>query len=51
MIVKEGHVRMDLIKLPAIKEWKPPRSVKGVQLFIGFCNFYQKFIPDFSTIT
>ena len=24
--------------------------MKGVQLLIGFCNFYQKFIPDFSTI-
>ena len=51
MIVKEGHVRMGPVKLAAIQEWKPPSSVKGVQLFIGFCNFYQKFIPDFSTIT
>ena len=37
--VKEGHVRMDLIKLTAIKEWKPPSLIKGVQSFIGFCNF------------
>ena len=50
MIVKEGHVGMDLVKLAAIQEWKPLSSVKGVQSFIGFCNFYQKFIPDFSTI-
>ena len=50
MIVKEGHVGMDLVKLAAIQEWKPPSSVKGVWLFIGFCNFYQKFIPNFSTI-
>ena len=50
MIVKEGHVGMDLVKLTAIQEWKPPSSVKGVQSFIGFCNFYWKLIPDFSTI-
>ena len=50
MIVKEGHVRIDPIKLAAIKEWKPPSLGKGVWSFIGFCNFYQKFIPDFSTI-
>ena len=50
MIVKEGHVRMDPVKLAAIQEWKPPSSVKGVRSFIGFCNFYQKFILDFSTI-
>ena len=30
MIVKEGHVGMDLVKLTAIQEWKPPSSVKGV---------------------
>ena len=51
MIIKEGHVGMDPVKLTAIQEWKPPSSVKRVWLFIGFCNFYQKFIPDFSTIT
>ena len=51
IIIKEGHVGMDPIKLAAIKQWKPPSSIKGVWLFIEFCNFYQKFIPNFSTIT
>ena len=50
MIIKERHVRMDPVKLTTIQEWKPPSSVKGVRSFIGFCNFYWKFIPDFSTI-
>ena len=40
MIIRKGHVRMDPVKLAAIQEWKPPSSVKGVWLFIGFCNFY-----------
>ena len=30
MIVKEGCVGMDLVKLAAIQEWKPPNSMKGV---------------------
>ena len=41
---------MDEKKLDAIKEWKPPTSVKGIWLFTGFVNFYRKFIPDFSNI-
>ena len=41
---------MDGKKLEAIQNWKPPTSVKAVQSFTGFANFYQKFIPNFSNI-
>ena len=50
MIIGQGEVRMDEKKLDAIKEWKPPTSVKGIRSFTGFANFYRKFIPDFSNI-
>ena len=50
MIIGQGEVRMDEKKLEAIKEWKPPTSVKGIWLFTGFANFYRKFILDFSNI-
>ena len=30
MIIGQGEVRMDEKKLDAIKEWKPPTSVKGI---------------------
>ena len=51
LVVRNGEVLMDLTKLKAVEQWKPPKSVKAVRSFIGFCNFYQKFIPHFSTIT
>ena len=41
---------MDPTKLKAVEQWEPPKSVKVVRSFIGFCNFYQKFIPHFSAI-
>ena len=41
---------MDPTKLDAIKNWTAPVNVKAVRSFIGFCNFYQKFIPGFSDL-
>ena len=50
MIIGQGKIEMDSVKLSAIKEWKPPASVKGVRSFLGFANFYRKFIPNFSNM-
>ena len=50
MIIGQGEIKMDEKKLGAIKEWKPPTSVKGIQSFTRFANFYRKFISDFSNI-
>jgi hypothetical protein len=43
-------VRMDPEKVKAVIEWEAPRSIKGVQSFIGFANFYRRFIDKFSDI-
>jgi hypothetical protein len=51
LIISEGEIRMDPVKLKAIQDWPLPRTVKDVQKFLGFCNFYCRFVKDYSHIT
>src|SRR5216684_7925866 len=39
---------MDLVKLAGILAWQIPTTVKGVRSFLGFGNFYRKFIEHYS---
>ena len=41
---------MDPAKTDTIKEWNPPASLKEVQSFIIFANFYHWFIKDFTKL-
>ena len=50
VIIGNGTVKMDPVKIQGIMEWPTPKTVKDVQSFLGFCNFYRAFIKDFSNI-
>ena len=39
---------MDPIKTKARRTWKTPTKKKEIQSFLGFCNFYRRFIEGFS---
>ena len=41
---------MDPVKVNGVMQWPTPKSKWEVQQFIGFANFYQRFIQDFSHI-
>ena len=43
MVGKEG-VLTDPKKIQAVKDWNSLKTVKQLQAFLGFINFYQKFI-------
>ena len=49
-IISEGSVLMDPDKVSAVMNWPVPQSIKEIQRFLGFANFYQKFIKNFSTV-
>jgi len=42
---------MDENKVKSILDWPIPRNLKELQSFLGLCNFYRKFIKNFSDKT
>ena len=50
MVVSEGRVEMDPVKTEALTSWPMPKKLKELQSFLGFCNFYRRFIKDYSQI-
>ncbi|ESK82868.1 hypothetical protein Moror_1400 [Moniliophthora roreri MCA 2997] len=50
LIITPGHTQMDPTKLAGIAEWEVPKMVKGVRSFLGFTNFYRKFIGKYAEL-
>jgi len=44
LIISEGELHMDPVKLTAVTNWPTPKTMKEVQKFLGFCNFYCRFV-------
>jgi Reverse transcriptase (RNA-dependent DNA polymerase) len=42
MIIKEGKISMDAVKLGGIRDWPVPTMLKQTRSFLEFGNFYQK---------
>lgn len=47
-IVREGRVQADPDKVKAVVEWPVPTDRKQLQRFLGFANFYRRFIRNYS---
>ncbi len=49
-IISPGGVAMEEGKVKAVVEWPRPTTLKELQRFLGFANFYRRFIRGFSMV-
>ena len=50
LIISNGKIEMDPVKIDGVASWPEPTCVKDLQSFIGFVNFYRRFIQGFAEI-
>jgi len=48
LVISENEVSMDPVKVAEVQEWPTLENKTDVQAFLGFVNFYWRFIRDFS---
>ena len=48
--MEKGQIKTDPAKVKAVAEWPTPTSRKQLQRFLGFANFYRRFIRDYSRV-
>ena len=49
-VVYAQGIIMEEERIEAVKAWPEPKSIRDIQVFLGFANFYQRFIQGFSKI-
>ncbi len=49
-VVSDQGVECDPSMIEPVKTWPPPQDVKDLQKFIGFANFFRRFIKGFASI-
>ena len=51
LIIQENLISIDPVKLNGIKDWPVPTTVKQVQSYLGFGNYYWQFIHSYGNLT
>lgn len=51
VLVSHNQVRMDPTKVAAVRDWPTPKNRREVQQFLGFANFYRRFIEGYGRVS
>ncbi|KAL3980939.1 ETS domain-containing transcription factor ERF [Sarotherodon galilaeus] len=49
-VIEQGDLRADPAKVQAVLNWPTPSHRKQLQSFLGFANFYRRFIRNYSQL-
>ncbi|KAK3548528.1 hypothetical protein QTP70_013378 [Hemibagrus guttatus] len=49
-VISHQGVETDMVKVWAVTEWHAPSTVQELQCFLGFANFYRRFIRNYSSV-
>jgi len=50
LVVSQGQIAMDPVKIQGVVDWPIPKTLRQLRSFIGFLNFYRRFVKGFSVI-
>ena len=49
-VVSSKGISMEAERIEVVRKWPEPKSVRDIQVFLGFTNFYWQFIQGFNRI-
>ena len=49
-VVSSKGISMEVERIEVVRKWLKPKSVRDIQVFLGFANFYRQFLQGFSKI-
>eukprot|EP00833_Pecoramyces_ruminatium_P011005 jgi/Orpsp1_1/1185037/evm.model.c7180000092080.1 len=49
-VISGQSIKTDPKKIESVAKWPEPKNLKQVQSFLGFCNYYRRFIKNFSSV-
>jgi len=50
VIIESNGIEIEKEKVDGVLSWPEPKNIKDVRKFLGFTNYYRRFIKDFTQV-